>query len=97
MNLEASERRIRDLLNQQSWRKARDEAKELCKIDRGRYLPLLIGANVGLAREMLGKKLVSEARQVIAYLKTLAPRTVWEELEAEAAMKSGDYSAAAAE
>jgi len=96
MNLEASERRIRDLLNQQSWRKARDEAKELCKIDRGRYLPLLIGANVGLAREMLGKKLVSEARQVIAYLKTLAPRNVWEELEAEAAMKSGDYSAAAA-
>jgi hypothetical protein len=91
------EGRIRGFLAQGSWRKARDEAKELCKLDRGRYLPLLVEANAGLARDMLARNLVSEARQVIAYLKTIAPRSIWESLELEAAMKSGDYSAAAAD
>jgi len=55
------------------WRKARDAAKELCKKDRGRYLALLIQANVGLVREMLGKGLVKDAETVVAYLATFAP------------------------
>ncbi|MGA2262193.1 MAG: hypothetical protein ABSH28_12235, partial [Acidobacteriota bacterium] len=89
----APEGRIRDLLAQGRWRKARDEIKPLCKTNRDRYLPLLIEANVGLAREMLEKRLTSEARQVVAYLKTIAPRETWQTLEAEIALKFADSSA----
>ena len=55
------------------WRKARDAAKELVKRDRTRYLPLLVEANVGLTREMLGKGLVKEATTVVDYLASIAP------------------------
>ena len=59
------------------WRKARDAFKELCKRDRVAFQPSLIEANVGLARGMLEKRLVSEAQQVLAYLKTIAsPETI---------------------
>lgn len=67
------------------WRKARDLAKELCKKDRARYLPLLIEANVGLARELLGKGLPKDAETVVAYLKTIAPAEVVAALEKELA------------
>ncbi|MEO7083158.1 MAG: hypothetical protein ABI442_21670, partial [Gemmatimonadaceae bacterium] len=62
------------------WRKARDAFKQLCKSDRGTFLPLLIDANMGLARDMLAKGRLSDARQVFAYLKTLAPPSVVAEL-----------------
>ncbi len=55
------------------WRKARDAAKTLCKNDRARYLPLLVEANAGLAREMIGKGLLKDAVTVIDYLATIAP------------------------
>ena len=64
----------REYLAQGRFRKARDEFKVLCKADRPRFLPLLIEANLGLAREMLGKGMVAEAQQVVAYLKTIASR-----------------------
>jgi hypothetical protein len=92
--MSSEERKILDLLSQERWRKARDEAKPLVKTDRGRYLPLLIKANVGLTRAMLAKGQNSEARQVIAYLKTIAPRAAWEALDAESAVASGDYAPA---
>ncbi len=63
------------------WRKARDLAKELCKQDKPRYLPLVIAANEGLAREMLGKGQVKEAAEVIAYLKTIAPPELIQSLQ----------------
>ena len=47
------------------YRKARDDFKTLCKKDRGRYLPLLIEANVRLARQMLDTGFPDNARQVI--------------------------------
>src|SRR4051794_11126431 len=55
------------------FRKARDLFKLLCKEDRAKYLPGLIAANRGLAEELMAKGQVSEAEQVIAYLKTIAP------------------------
>jgi tetratricopeptide (TPR) repeat protein len=67
------EQRIRELLAQGKWRKARDEAKPLAKADKARYLPLLIQANLGLARDMTAKGQISEAHQVLAYLATIAP------------------------
>lgn len=87
------ERRIQELLAQRRWRKARDEIKPLCKTDRARYLPLLITANIGLAREMLAKGLVSDARQVLAYLRTIAKPDQLKVLELELAGKAGDYAA----
>lgn len=88
--LSPSEARARDFLAQGRWRKARDEFKVLCKIDRAKYLPLLIQANVGLTREMLAKGLVSEAQPVLAYLKTIAAPAELQPLELEFALKSGD-------
>ena len=55
------------------FRKARDAFKSLNKLHPSRALPLLIEANLGLANEMMSKGLVSEANQVLAYLKTIAP------------------------
>ena len=71
------------------WRKARDASKELCKKDRGRYLVLLIRANVGLVREMLGKGLVKEAETVVDYLATFAPADTMALLWAEMAAPAG--------
>ena len=72
------------------WRKAREDYKLLCKTDRSKYLPLLIEANVGLAREMLARGLTSDAQQVVAYLKTFAPAEVMKGIELQLAASSGD-------
>lgn len=55
------------------FRKARDSFKSLHKLQPAHALPLLIEANLGLANEMMAKGLTSEANQVMAYLKTIAP------------------------
>jgi tetratricopeptide (TPR) repeat protein len=68
----AGEQRAREFLAQKQWRKARDELKPLTKIDRPRFLPLLIKANIGLSREMMAKGQVAEAQQVLSYLATIA-------------------------
>ncbi len=65
------------------WRKARDQAKLLCKKDRARYLPLLIAANAGLYRAMLAKGLNADAETVLAYLRTIAPPELCEDLARE--------------
>jgi len=67
------------------WRKARDAAKSLCKKDRPRYLPLLVEANVGLAREMIGKGRRKDAVPVIDYLATIAPPEIVAKLRGEVA------------
>ena len=86
------EQRANDHLSAGRWRKAREDLKPLCKKDRAKFLPLLIEANVGLAREMLAKRLVSEAQQVVAYLKTIAPVEVIRGLELQIAAHSRDLS-----
>ncbi len=65
------------------WRKARDAAKSLCKKDRGRYLNLLIEANLGLAREMHAKGLSKDAGTVADYLETIAPPEITAALRRE--------------
>jgi tetratricopeptide (TPR) repeat protein len=73
------------LMREGRWRKARDAAKDLCKRDRGRYLALLIEANIGLVRELLGKGLAKDATTVVAYLDTIAPPAVVAALRIELA------------
>jgi len=75
------------------WRKARDGAKELVKRERERYLPLLVEANAGLAREMLGKGLVKEAATVVDYLASFAPAARVAALRAELAAPVAKRSA----
>lgn len=91
-DIAASERRAQEFLAAGRFRKARDEFKLLCKIDRAKYLPLLVRANQGLVKEMLAKGLVSEAEQVIAYLKTIASPAELKVLELEAASRSNDQA-----
>lgn len=71
----ALERTGLEFLRNGKFRKARDAFKSLNKTQPSRALPLLIEANLGLANEMMSKGLVSEANQVLAYLKTIAPAT----------------------
>src|SRR5688500_17302560 len=68
----AAEERVHALLEQGKWRQARNDLKSLVKTDRARFLPLLIDANVGLAREMLANGQTAQARQVLDYLATIA-------------------------
>ncbi|MEI8387564.1 MAG: hypothetical protein WCG76_08185 [Verrucomicrobiota bacterium] len=69
-------------LGKGKWRNARDLAKDLCKKDRARYLPLLIEANAGLAHDLISRGLLSDARTVVDYLKTIAPPALAAALEA---------------
>ena len=87
--------RVLQLIEAGLWRKARDAAKELCKKDRGRYLVLLIRANVGLVRDMLGKGLVKDAETVMTYLATFAPADTMAMLRAEMAAPTSKRQVAA--
>lgn len=89
-NPDVLEAQAREHLSAGRWRKARDGFKELCKQDPRTFRPLLVEANVGLARSMLAQGLISEARQVVTYLKTLASADVVAGLELELAACSGD-------
>jgi len=60
-------------IRNERWRKARDAAKELCRKDKARYLPLLIAANAGLAQDLWNRGLGQDAAAVLEYLKTIAP------------------------
>lgn len=95
--LDPLDQQARAFLAAGKWRKARDEFKELCKVDRARFLPLLIQANLGLARDMAGKGQTAEATQVLAYLKTIAQPADWKPLELQLALKTGAASGAGAE
>ena len=92
-SLDVQDQRARAWLAAGKWRQARDALKPLVKADRGRFLPLLIEANVGLARAMLAHGQTSEARQVLNYLATIAPADHMRAVELEFACKT-DSSAA---
>ncbi len=80
-----------EFLRSGKFRKARDAFKALNKTQPTRALPLLIEANLGLINDMMSKGLVSEANQVTAYLKTIAPASYNLDLTATTKSKtSGD-------
>ncbi len=88
----AAEQRAREFLAQAKWRKARDELKPLVKLDRVRYLSLLIQANLGLVRELMAKGLVADAQPILAYLATIAPAEQLRAVELEMAGKTGKHT-----
>lgn len=77
------------MMGQEKWRQARDELKTWVKSDRARFLPLLIEANLGLARKMLAAGQAGDARQVLTYLATIAPPETMRGIELEFALKGG--------
>ena len=83
--LQENERAAAEALTTGHFRKARDLYKELCKVDRPRFVGKLIEANQGLALQMIQKGQCSEAVQVRNYLKTIAPPEVLLELDLELA------------
>ena len=84
----AAEERARALLAQEKWRQARDELKSFVKVDRARFLPLLVQANLGLARKMIAGGQAAEARQVVNYLATLVPADQLRAIELELTLKA---------
>ena len=88
----AAEQRAREFLAQTKWRKARDELKPLIKVDRARYLPLLIQANLGLVRELMAKGQVADAQPILAYLATIAPAEQLRAVELEMAGRTGNQA-----
>jgi tetratricopeptide (TPR) repeat protein len=93
-DLGALEARAREDLAAGKFRKARETYKLLCKRDRERYLPGLIEANTRLMDELRERGLVSEAEQVMAYLKTIAPPKALAGLEIRAALQRADWTGA---
>ena len=82
---DAAAARVLAELKAARWRKARDAAKELCRKDKLRYLPLLVAANAGLAQDLLSRGLVQDAAAVLEYLKTIAPPELLADLQARQA------------
>lgn len=74
---------VLDALKAGKWRKARDAAKVLCKRDPAKYGVLLIEANTGLFRQMLGRGQFGDAATVLAYLRTVAPGDLCATLDGE--------------
>ena len=76
------------------FRRARDAYKVLCKSDRTKYLPHLIEANRRLVEQLTEKGQFSEAEQVMAYLKTIAPPAALTAMALGVAMKAQKWAEA---
>src|SRR5271165_485783 len=76
------------------FRKARDIYKILCKQDREKNLPGLIEANRRLAEQLTENGQISEAEQVLAYLKTIAPSSIMLANDVCFALKQQDWQTA---
>ena len=76
------------------FRKARENYKILCKQDREKYLPGLIEANRRLAEQLMENGQISEAEQVLAYLKTIAPSSIMLANDVCFALKKHDWQTA---
>ncbi|CAN5125602.1 hypothetical protein BH23VER1_BH23VER1_05510 [soil metagenome] len=78
------------------FRKARDLFKQLAKSDPDSYLPRLVEANLALAKQMLEKGKATEADQVFAYVRKIAPKGISPSLNLEIALAQDDWDTAAA-
>jgi len=93
---EALENRKAADLDQQNYRRAKEWLKELCKRNKERYQPQLIACYQGLARQMLEKGQLHEAKTVFEQIRLLTGRPVDGRIEAQSLTLADDYHAAAA-
>jgi hypothetical protein len=94
LSSEQLERQARDDMAASRFRKARDTYKVLCKQNREKYLPGLVEANRGLAEQLMENGRNSEAEQVLAYLKTIAPASSMLATDICLALKKHDWQTA---
>jgi tetratricopeptide (TPR) repeat protein len=94
LSAEQLEKRAREDMAAGRYRKARDAYKILCKQDRDRNLPGLIEANRRLAEQLMENGRTSEAEQVLAYLKTIAPVSSILATDVSLALKTHDWQKA---
>jgi hypothetical protein len=94
LSSERLEKQAQDEMRAGRFRKARDIYKILCKQDREKNLPGLIEANRRLAEQLMENGLISEAQQVLAYLKTIAPSSIMLANDVCIALKKHDWQTA---
>jgi thioredoxin-like negative regulator of GroEL len=94
LSSEQLERQARDEMVAGRFRRARDIYKILCKQDREKNLPGLVEANRRLAEQLMENGLISEAEQVLAYLKTIAPSSIMLANDVCFALKTHDWQTA---
>lgn len=92
---EVIEQQAKDDLAKGKFRQAKDGFKELCKIDKEKYLPELLQCYYGLANQMIQNGQLSDAVQVIDNIKALTGDKNEGSLDILIAIKKKDYDAVA--
>ena len=87
----------RELLARGKFRQAKDAFKDLCKIDKVKYLPELLQSYQGLANQMIQNGQAADAEKIIENIKALSSGGGGGEvsLEIAIAMKKKDYESIA--
>ncbi len=95
---ETLEIQARELLAKGKFRQAKDAFKDLCKIDKAKYLPELLQSYHGLANQMIQNGQAADAAKIIENIKALSSGGDGGgevSLEIAIAMKKKDYEAIA--
>ena len=92
---EVLEQKANSDLARQNYRRAKEWLKELCKRRKEQYLPRLIECYNGLAKQMLEKGQIAEAKTIFDHIRFLGGDKVNPFAEAQLATMSEDYLAAA--
>ena len=92
---EVIEQQARDDLAKGRFRQAKDGFKELCKLDKEKYLPELLECYNGLANQMIQNGQLSDAAQIIDNIKALTGDKNEGALDMLIAMKKKDYDGVA--
>ena len=95
LTTEVLEQKANSDLARRNYRRAKEWLKELCKRNKGQYLPQLIECYNGLARQMLEKGQTADAKTIFDHIRFLAGDKVDPNAEAQLATRSEDYLAAA--
>lgn len=92
---EVIEQDARNNLAKGKFRLAKDGFKELCKIDKEKYLPELLACYYGMANEMIQNGQLSDAAQIADNIKALTGDKNEGSLDLLIAVKQKDYDAVA--
>lgn len=92
---EIIEKEAQDNLAKGKFRQAKDGFKELCKLDKEKYLPELLKCYYGIAHQMIRNGQLSDAVQIVDNIKALTGEKNEGSLDLLIAVKKKDYDAVA--
>lgn len=95
LKTETLEEKVRTDLDQHNYRRAKEWLKELCRRNKSQYLPQLIGCYHELAKQMLKKGLIADAKTIFDQIRFLTGGKMDPDAEAQLAISARDYPAAA--